>query len=102
MSVLAVVAFRLKMDAKETSVVVHRTADIQESIGAYPSSRRLFRHRDTHSLGIHQSADANFRERQEGSPTEFATLYRIEFWKMDLGAFTGRGQGGPCLTDAAQ
>jgi hypothetical protein len=30
------------------------------------------------------------------------TLYRIEFWKMDLGAFTGRGQGGPCLTDAAQ
>jgi hypothetical protein len=21
---------------------------------------------------------------------------------MDLGAFTGRGQGGPCLTDAAQ
>ena len=43
-----------------------------------------------------------FRERQEGSPTEFATLYRIEFWKMDLGAFTGRGQGGPCLTDAAQ
>jgi hypothetical protein len=35
-------------------------------------------------------------------PTEFAALYRIEFWKMDLGAFTGRGQGGPCLTDAAQ
>ena len=34
--------------------------------------------------------------------TEFAALYRIEFWKMDLGAFTGRGQGGPCLTDAAQ
>ena len=33
--------------------------------------------------------------------TEFAALYRIEFWKMDLGAFTGRGQGGPCLTDAA-
>ena len=81
---------------------VHRTADIQESIGAYPSSWRSFRHRDTHSLGIHQSADANFRERQEGSATEFATLYRIEFWKMDLGAFTGRGQGGPCLTDAAQ
>jgi hypothetical protein len=81
---------------------VHQTADIQESIGAYPSSRRSFRHRDTHSLGIHQSADANFRERQEGSATEFATLYRIEFWKMDLGAFTGRGQGGPCLTDAAQ
>jgi hypothetical protein len=22
--------------------------------------------------------------------------------KMDLRAFTGRGQGGPCLTDAAQ
>jgi hypothetical protein len=37
-----------------------------------------------------------------GEPTEFAALYRIEFWKMDLGAFTGRGQGGPCLTDAAQ
>ena len=37
---------------------VHRTADIQESIGAYPSSRRSFRHRDTHSLSIHQSADA--------------------------------------------
>src|SRR5260370_14698041 len=37
---------------------VHRTADIQESIGAYPSSRRSFRHRDTHSLGTHQSADA--------------------------------------------
>jgi hypothetical protein len=35
-----------------------------------------------------------------GEHTEFATL--IEFWKMDLGAFTGRGQGGPCLTDAAQ
>jgi hypothetical protein len=35
-----------------------------------------------------------------GEPTEFAAL--IEFWKMDLGAFTGRGQGGPCLTDAAQ
>ena len=34
--------------------------------------------------------------------TEFAALYSIEFWKMDLGAFTGRGQGGPCLTDAAQ
>ena len=34
-----------------------------------------------------------------GEPTEFAAL--IEFWKMDLGAFTGRGQGGPCLTDAA-
>jgi hypothetical protein len=31
---------------------------------------------------------------------KFAAL--IEFWKMDLGAFTGRGQGGPCLTDAAQ
>jgi hypothetical protein len=29
----------------------------------------------------------------------FAAL--TEFWKMDLGAFTGRGQGGPCLTDAA-
>jgi hypothetical protein len=29
-------------------------------------------------------------------------LYRFDFWKMDLGAFTGRGQGGPCLTDAAQ
>ncbi len=37
---------------------VHRTADIPESIGAYPSSRRSFRHRDTHSLGTHQSADA--------------------------------------------
>ena len=37
-----------------------------------------------------------------GEPTELAALYRIEFWKMDLGAFTGRGQGGPCLTDAAQ
>jgi hypothetical protein len=37
-----------------------------------------------------------------GEPTEFAALYRNEFWKMDLGAFTGRGQGGPCLTDAAQ
>ena len=24
-----------------------------------------------------------------GEPTEFAAL--IEFWKMDLGAFTGRG-----------
>jgi len=35
-----------------------------------------------------------------GEPTEFAAL--IEFWKMDLRAFTGRGQGGPCLTDAAQ
>jgi hypothetical protein len=33
---------------------------------------------------------------------EFAALYRFDFWKMDLGAFTGRGQGGPCLTDAAQ
>ena len=40
--------------------------------------------------------------KKEGEPTEFAALYRIEFWKMDLGAFTGRGQGGPCLTDAAQ
>ncbi len=39
--------------------------------------------------------------RKEGSP-EFAALYRFDFWKMDLGAFTGRGQGGPCLTDAAQ
>ena len=38
----------------------------------------------------------------KGESTEFAALYRIEFWKMDLGAFTGRGQGGPCLTDAAQ
>ena len=38
---------------------------------------------------------------KEGSP-EFAALYRFDFWKMDLGAFTGRGQGGPCLTDAAQ
>jgi hypothetical protein len=26
-----------------------------------------------------------------GEPTEFAALYRNEFWKMDLGAFTGRG-----------
>jgi hypothetical protein len=26
-----------------------------------------------------------------GEPTEFAALYRIEFWKMDLGAFTARG-----------
>ena len=39
--------------------------------------------------------------KEEGSP-EFAALYRFDFWKMDLGAFTGRGQGGPCLTDAAQ
>ena len=39
-------------------------------------------------------------EPEVGEPTEFAAL--IEFWKMDLGAFTGRGQGGPCLTDAAQ
>ena len=39
--------------------------------------------------------------KEEGSP-EFAALYRFHFWKMDLGAFTGRGQGGPCLTDAAQ
>ena len=37
-----------------------------------------------------------------GEPTEFGALHRIEFWKMNLGAFTGRGQGGPCLTDAAQ
>jgi hypothetical protein len=36
-----------------------------------------------------------------GESTEFAALYRNEFWKMDLEAFTGRGQGGPCLTDAA-
>jgi len=40
------------------------------------------------------------RGKKEGEPTEFAAP--IEFWKMDLGAFTGRGQGGPCLTDAAQ
>jgi hypothetical protein len=40
--------------------------------------------------------------KEGGEPTEFAALYRNEFWKMDLGAFTGRGQGGPCLTDAAQ
>jgi len=39
--------------------------------------------------------------KEEGSP-EFAALYRFDFWKTDLGAFTGRGQGGPCLTDAAQ
>src|ERR1700732_4862763 len=39
--------------------------------------------------------------RRGGSP-EFAALYRFDFWKMDLGAFTGRGQGGPCLTDAAR
>src|SRR5260370_11442503 len=45
---------------------------------------------------------AGFDLRQAQEPTEFAALYRIEFWKMDLGAFTGRGQGGPCLTDAAQ
>jgi hypothetical protein len=40
------------------------------------------------------------RYKEEGSP-EFAALFRFDFWKMDLGAFTGRGQGGPCLTDAA-
>jgi hypothetical protein len=41
--------------------------------------------------------------RREDKPTEFAALYiGSNFWKMDLGAFTGRGQGGPCLTDAAQ
>ena len=39
--------------------------------------------------------------KEEGSP-ELAALYRFDFWKMDLGAFTGRGQGGPRLTDAAQ
>lgn len=39
---------------------------------------------------------------QGGGEPEFAALYRFDFWKMDLGAFTGRGQGGPCLTDAAQ
>jgi hypothetical protein len=39
---------------------------------------------------------------KEGGSPEFAALYRFDFWKMDLGAFTGRGQGGPCLTDAAQ
>jgi len=39
-------------------------------------------------------------ETEGGEPTEFAAP--IEFWKMDLGAFTGRGQGGPCLTDEAQ
>jgi hypothetical protein len=37
----------------------------------------------------------------KGESTEFAALYRIEFRTMDLGAFTERGQGGPCLTDAA-
>ena len=26
----------------------------------------------------------------------------FDFWKLDLGAFTERGQCGPCLTDAAQ
>ena len=46
--------------------------------------------------------DVKSEYRREDKPPEFAALYRIEFWKMDLGAFTGRGQGGPCLTDAAQ
>ena len=40
--------------------------------------------------------------KKEESPLSSRSCYRIEFWKMDLGAFTGRGQGGPCLTDAAQ
>jgi hypothetical protein len=97
MSVLAVVAFRLKMDAKETSVVWLDRCTEQQTFRN--QSARI------HRVGVHfatKAPVANFRERQEGSPTEFATLYRIEFWKMDLGAFTGRGQGGPCLTDAAQ
>jgi len=56
-----------------------------------------------HSLSlaafITNIAESNFRYTQE--PIEFAALYSNEFWQMDLGTFTGRGQGGPCLTDAA-
>ena len=59
------------------------------------------------AMGVWASLGRNSRPpspspQEGGEPTEFAALYRIEFWKMDLGAFTGRGQGGPCLTDAAQ
>jgi hypothetical protein len=39
---------------------------------------------------------------EKTSPLSSRPCIGSNFWKMDLGAFTGRGQGGPCLTDAAQ
>ena len=45
----------------------------------------------------HQPLPSRRRGAQSSRP-----CYRFDFRKMDLGAFTGRGQGGPCLTDAAQ
>ena len=43
------------------------------------------------------------RIKKEGSSLSSRPCIGSNFGrKMDLGAFTGRGQGGPCLTDAAQ
>ena len=51
------------------------------------------------AMGVWTSLEPQLTTPPRGA-REFAAL--IEFWKVDLGAFTGRGQGGPCLTDAAQ
>jgi hypothetical protein len=46
--------------------------------------------------------DVKSEYRREDEPLSSRPCIGSNFWKMDLGAFTGRGQGGPCLTDAAQ
>ncbi len=63
-------------------------------------------HDDTGALGAGLDSDVRRSVAQIGDEVhalpQRRAVYRIEFWKIDLGAFTGRGQGGPCLTDAAQ
>ena len=105
MSVLAVVAFRLKMDAKETSVVWLDRCTEQQTF-RNQSAR-------THRVGVHFATEIHtvlaytkapmriFGNARREAPLSSQPCIELNFGRW-IRSIHREGPGGPCLTDAAQ